>query len=1036
MLTQFQTARRFVEIIAVATCLTGGLAHSTAQTFLDDIHGYWPLNEGTGTALNDFSNTQPPGALVQLDGASPIGLGPAGSMWVDDPVRGTVLGFTGNDAEGFGVLGHELLPVSDLTDGFTWSFWAKSDQGNNNDIILGNRYNTNNVDFATGVEGVPRQWVKFTGNQFEWRPSDVAANLNYADFGVQTDWMHHVVTRDGNVLRYYRNGVLTLTGGTLTQPIVVPMPIYLGGQGRENWRGYMDEVMLFQRALTTDEVALLHQLTRDGTSLTELLTPGPARIVLVTPNSEATGAAFDTEVSVTVVAGMTQIDEESIEFTVNGQIIPATVATSLQLSPEVSLVTITVPAPVFPNLYEPLSTVNASINLEDTGGTTLSQSWSFQVQHYANVEPSWAVPDVDTSERGFLVRTHILDNRRHVVGDRGARTPPAENQLAGRIAPNIANPTPFTRDGYFVETKYINYNQTALVRDDSTSSEGMFGAAETFIKLENPIPGIEGATVDFNKENGYTNPPELTGSDHMAAEILTYLDLPQGIVRLGVNSDDGFRLTVSPLGAPADKFGVLVSEFDGGRGSSATQGTEARLVVQQAGMYAFRLMWYEGQGGNNAEWYGVAEDGTPILINDPDEPSAIKAYTSRTGTAPAHVSILTPFPFGSTLDFAYPDDSIYLEITHGTTPVDLESIELQVNGQTMAPATSQSGNKTTVELAPPGGVWPPGDLAVELTFNADAAVSHNWTVPMISYVTLEECLRTDVGTGTDPGMLWRTHWIRTGDRANTVPDAEDQLANRPNDALPGSVNGYYEIPNVNFNQITSGDPTGLFGQNRTPPFRGDAEFVVPGLPLDAPTDPNYIVGEALAYIEFPAAGMYFMGVNRDDGFLLTTASTEGGRDLVNGPNVQQIGIYSGGGGTDANNVQMNGFMPIYVPQAGVWPFRLLWYEGTGGGNVEWFQTDKQTPFALINDSLNPESLRAFRSRSAEPPTPDSALCATVVVDPTISVERTEGGIILTFEGTLQEADEVEGPYSNVVEDSPLEVSTTGTAKFYRAVSGN
>jgi hypothetical protein len=253
------------------------------------------------------------------------------------------------------------------------------------------------------------------------------------------------------------------------------------------------------------------------------------------------------------------------------------------------------------------------------------------------------------------------------------------------------------------------------------------------------------------------------------------------------------------LGAPADKFGVLVSEFDGGRGSSATEGTEARIVVEQAGKYAFRLMWYEGQGGSNVEWYGKKADGTPVLINDPEDPAAIKAYTSRTGTPPAHVSVLDPFPFGSTLDFAFPNDSIYLEVTHGATPVDLNSIVLKVNGATTTPNKTQSNFKTVVELAPPGGVWPLGDLAVEFTYSAGTPVTHTWIVPMIPYVQLEDCLRTAVGTGTDPGMRWFTHWISTGTRANSVAAAENQLTNSPNAAdLSGAVNGYFEIANVNF----------------------------------------------------------------------------------------------------------------------------------------------------------------------------------------------------------------------------------------------
>lgn len=990
-----------------------------SATLMDGIHGYWPLNDGSGTALLDFSQTQPAGELKQTGGGAPRGLGPAASMWVTDSVRGSVIGFTGNDADGYGILGPELLPVTDLTDGFTWSFWAKSDQANNNDIILGSRYNTNNVEFSMDVEGVPRQWVKFTGNQFEWRPNDVAGNLNYADFGVQTDWMHHVVTRDRDILRYYRNGVLTLTGTQLTTPITVPLPIYIGGQGRENWRGYLDEVLLFKRALSAAEVTKIYQLSH-GKSLSDLLTPGPAKLATTIPANGATGAAFDTTITATIVEGTTKIDETKIEMIVNGQSVPVTVGARDNLSAEVSTVAITGAGPSFPNLYPAGSTVNATIRFTDTAGATSEQQISFTVQNYLTVPPAWSVPDVG-SERGFLVRTHILNNRRHVFGDRGARIPPAERQLAGRIAANVANPAPFTRNGYFHEDMFINYNQAATGREDTFASEGMFGNFEEIVKVENAIPGMEGATLDPAGENAIA---AVIGSDHTALEILTYLELPAGVVNLGVNSDDGFRLTISPIGAPADKFGVLVSEFDGGRGSSATQGTEMRIVVEQAGKYAFRLLWYEGQGGSNAEWYSVGSDGSRVLINDPAEPAAIKAYTSRTGPQPAHVNVVDPFPFGSNLDFAFPDDPIYVEITHGATAIALDSVSLKLNGVVRTPSKTQSGNKTVVELAPPGGVWPPGDLAVELTYSDGTPKTHSWTVPMIGYVSLEDCLRTEVGTGSNPGMRWLTHWISTGTRANSVEAAENQLANSPNAAdLTGAVNGYFEIDNVNFQDVEEEADAGMFGETRPAP-RNSPEVEFPGIPASAPADPNYVAGVALTYIEFPTAGMYYMGVNRDDGFRLTVATTEGGRSLTAGPDVQQVGVFNGGGGTDANNVQANGFMAVHVPKAGVWPFRLLYWGGTGDDNLEWFQTNEQLPIGLVNDELTTSTLRAFRTRTVQAP----AQCGL----PTLTATRTGTGLSLEFTGTLQVASEVDGPYADLTVTSPHQVTTSETHRFYRA----
>src|SRR5687768_6762286 len=98
LLTQIS---RMVLVASAATLVV----HETQGALMDGVHGYWPLNEGSGTELRDFSNTQVPGVLRQTGGGAPRGLGPNSSVWVTDPIRGTVLGFTGNDADGYGLLG-------------------------------------------------------------------------------------------------------------------------------------------------------------------------------------------------------------------------------------------------------------------------------------------------------------------------------------------------------------------------------------------------------------------------------------------------------------------------------------------------------------------------------------------------------------------------------------------------------------------------------------------------------------------------------------------------------------------------------------------------------------------------------------------------------------------------------------------------------------------------------------------------------------------------------------------------------------------
>ncbi|MHB8524122.1 MAG: hypothetical protein ACYDH9_25655, partial [Limisphaerales bacterium] len=52
-----------------------------------------------------------------------------------------------------------------------------------------------------------------------------------------------------------------------------------------------------------------------------------------------------------------------------------------------------------------------------------------------------------------------------------------------------------------------------------------------------------------------------------------------------------------------------------------------------------------------------------------------------------------------------------------------------------------------------------------------------------------------------------------------------------------------------------------------------------------------------------------------------------------------------------------------VPAAGVYPMRLVWENGTGGCNVEWFMVDRSNKKVLLNDPANVASgLKAFRAR--------------------------------------------------------------------------
>ncbi len=75
-------------------------------------------------------------------------------------------------------------------------------------------------------------------------------------------WTHISVTYDGYTLGLYKNGRLTEVG--YTQGGGISGTLFIGGTDLHNggfWRGMIDEVALFSRALTPEEIEQLYGMT-------------------------------------------------------------------------------------------------------------------------------------------------------------------------------------------------------------------------------------------------------------------------------------------------------------------------------------------------------------------------------------------------------------------------------------------------------------------------------------------------------------------------------------------------------------------------------------------------------------------------------------------------------------------------------------------------------------------------------------------------------------------------------------------------------
>ncbi len=234
-------SKKLIFVLVLGLVLT-----SVAGAADPDLIGWWPLNEGSGDVAIDLSASGNDGTITNADSG---GLGNNGSAWVDDPERGMVLSFNGDDGTGAVVSTDLIIPAMTMDNDFTWAFWAfqHADQATNNDTILGNRY---------GGTATPLQFIKFTPTRFEFYNDDgsYTESINY-DAVPGGVWVHHTLVKDGADLTYYRNGEEAGTN-TITKTID-ENPFGFGGDftnNNEKWQGYLSDVRLYTKALSAAEV--------------------------------------------------------------------------------------------------------------------------------------------------------------------------------------------------------------------------------------------------------------------------------------------------------------------------------------------------------------------------------------------------------------------------------------------------------------------------------------------------------------------------------------------------------------------------------------------------------------------------------------------------------------------------------------------------------------------------------------------------------------------------------------------------------------
>lgn len=275
----------------------------------------------------------------------------------------------------------------------------------------------------------------------------------------------------------------------------------------------------------------------------------------------------------------------------------------------------------------------------------------------------------------------------------------AEAQLAGTLIdpdagepyPNNATPSTDNPDGSYNQ-QIINWS----VQAGQAAERGSFQAPDF---PDEPVPGL---AHNFN----------------YAVEIVAYLELTPGRHRMGVNSDDGFVVTTGVH--PRDLLAVSLGRFDGGRGAADTT---FQFEVTEAGLYPFRLLYYQGDGDGNVEWFMVDPlTDAKTLINDRSRPAAVRAWRQISDPDRPYLASLSPAPGERNVDLAATLTAI---LQDGGASVQPGSVQLSLNGQTVPAQVAQAGGRTTVTYKAPQNLASDTAYSVVLTYTDTASRSRS-----------------------------------------------------------------------------------------------------------------------------------------------------------------------------------------------------------------------------------------------------------------------------------------------------------------------
>ena len=192
--------------------------------------GYWKFDEGSGNIAHDSSGLGNNGTVY-------------GANWTSNCMSGYCLDFDGVDDYVF-VPNSSSLIISDEITIEAWVYprgWSGKYPG-----IVAKYYPRG---YLLGIHNSSRSW-------YFWLRTEGGLGIIWSDSPVELNkWVHIAVVRDSNgKMRMYINGTLQQRTTTLTGSIAEPDRDFLIGEWDGNFDGIIDEIRVYARALSEEEI--------------------------------------------------------------------------------------------------------------------------------------------------------------------------------------------------------------------------------------------------------------------------------------------------------------------------------------------------------------------------------------------------------------------------------------------------------------------------------------------------------------------------------------------------------------------------------------------------------------------------------------------------------------------------------------------------------------------------------------------------------------------------------------------------------------